>query len=376
MLSTGGSAVIAKKTGEKDLKSARENFTFFIVIGIIISIIISILTIIFLKPLINILGASENLYNYCNIYLKILILFAPACALQTIFQSFFVTAGKPNLGLNLVLIGGILNAILDYIFLSKLNLGIEGAAIATGIGQLIPSIFGVIYFTFIKKELYFVSFKFDLKTLLQAASNGSSEMVSNLSTAVVTYLFNIILMKLAGEAGVAAITIILYGQFLFNSLYLGFSIGVAPIISYNFGANNNKELKKIYKISTNFVIISSLIVALGSYFLSDTIVNIFVSDVNSETYKLTHTGLMLFSINYIFSAFNIFSSSLFTALSDGKISAIISFARTFVFMIISLTILPKIIGLTGVWIAVPLAELITFILSIYYNKKYKNIYNY
>lgn len=147
-------------------------------------------------------------------------------------------------------------------------------------------------------------------------------------------------------------------------------------MDHHFGANNDKELKNIYKISTRFVIISSIIIALASYLLSNTIVNIFVSDVNSETYTLTLTGLMLFSINYIFSGFNIFSSSLFTALCDGKTSAIISFARTFVCMIISLTILPKIIGLTGVWIAVPLAELITFILSIYYNKKYKSVYNY
>lgn len=251
---------------------------------------------------------------------------------------------------------------------------------------MIPAVFGILYFLWNSRRrtshsqdsdndnsLYFTSFHFDGRALFCACTNGSSEMVSNLSNAVVTFLFNSILMKLAGEAGVAAITIILYGQFLFNALYLGFSIGVAPVISFNYGAQNKKRLQTVYKICTAFVLVSSVVIAVLAFFSADTISGIFVTR-DSATFTLAAAGFSLFAINYLFSGYNIFSSGMYTALSDGKTSAILSFSRTFFFIFTSLMLLPRLLGINGVWIAIPVAEFLTFFLSVFFQIRSRKIF--
>lgn len=383
MLASGGSAVIATKLGEGKAKDARENFSFLVVTGLLISLLLLVLTILFLDPIVNALGANETLYDYCCDYLKFSIIFAPACMLQNLFQCFFVTAGKPGLGLSLTVIAGLANAFLDYFFMGVLNMGVSGAALATGSGQMIPAIAGLIYFFYAghrlkstendSNHLYFTGFHYSGQVLLASCANGSSEMVSNLSNAIVTYLFNIILMRLAGEDGVAAITIILYGQFLFNALYLGFSIGVGPVISFNYGAQNKRRLQTVYKICTAFVLLSSVIIGALAFFSADFISAVFV-EKGSNTFALTATGFAIFAVNYLFSGYNIFSSGLFTALSDGKTSAILSLSRTFVFIFISLLIFPQIWDITGVWIAVPVAEFMTLFLSVYFHFKNRRIF--
>ena len=375
MLATGGSAIVAKKMGEGKNAEARSDFSMFAATGVLASIVLAVLTLLFLTPVCRVLGATDALLANCRSYLGTVILFAPACMLQSLFQSFFVTAGKPKIGMTLIISAGVTNAVLDYVFLAQLGFGVEGAALATGIGQMIPAVVGVCYFFFIKGDLYFTRFQFHGKTLLLASGNGASEMVTNLSNAIITYAFNQILLRLVGESGVAAITIILYAEFLFNALYLGFSMGVAPVISYQYGAKNDGELQKICKICRRFVLFSAIIITICSYFLSEPVVYLFVGSKN-ETYQLAVEGFSLFCLAFLFSGFNIFSSALFTALSDGKTSAVISFARTFVFILLSLMTLPPILGVTSVWLAIPVAEFITLFLSAFYQWRKRTIYHY
>ena len=265
--------------------------------------------------------------------------------------------------------------ILDYVFMGPLQMGIRGAALATGLGQVIPALAGLVYFFSGKNTLRIVKPHFSLSTLLKSCANGSSEMVTNVSTAVVTFLFNIVMLRLLGEAGVAAITIVLYGQFLFNALYFGFSMGVAPVISYNYGRNNISLLQRIFKICTGFVAISSLIATAVALVLSPYIVEIF-TPARSPTYEIAKTGFFLFSFNFIFAGMNIFASAMFTAFSDGPVSAAISFARTFIFIVASILLLPELLGVTGVWLSVPAAECVTLLLSFFFFYTKRKKYHY
>lgn len=375
MLATGGSAIIARKLGEHNSHEAREDFSLLITFGVILSIFIMVIGNLFIYPIVTVLGATDTLQNYCVIYLSICLYFTPACMLQLLFQTFFVTAGKPMIGLLLTISGGIANMVLDYLFMGPCHMGIAGAALATGIGQLIPAVIGLLYFIFVKKSLYLVTPRFRLSVLTESFFNGSSEMVTNLSAAIVTYLFNLVMLKLLGEAGVAAITIVLYGQFLFNSLYMGFSIGVAPVFSYNYGSQNHRLLKNIFKICIGFISVSSAFIVILALLLTAPIVKIFTSS-GSTTYEIAKTGFFLFSFNYIFAGINIFASSMFTAFSDGKISALISFIRTFVLIVVNVLVLPYFLGVTGVWIAVPIAEFLTAFLAVYYFYKKRKDYHY
>lgn len=368
MLGTGGNAIVSKYLGERKEERAREALTQFVVLTLVLSIILLLLSECFLTPFSRFLGASDLLLADCRLYLGASMLFAPACMLQAVFQSFFVTAGRPGLGLLLMTGAGILNMILDYVLIVPCQMGIAGAALATGIGQCIPAVFGLFFFAFSKKELRFCKFTFSGKEILDACYNGSSEMVSQLSNAVITFLFNIVMMSLAGEHGVAAITILLYGQFLFNAFYLGFSIGISPIIGFQYGAGDREKLRKIYRISFLFVAISSLIIVVAAIFFSPAIVTIFTKE--QRTWELSSVGFRLFAINFLFSGINITSSGFFTALSNGKISAIISFCRTLVFIVISLMILPQIFGINGAWIAIPVAEFLTLLISGWMHRTY------
>lgn len=375
MLASGGSAVIAKKMGEGNTKEAKEDFSFLVLIGFILGIFMMVFGNLFLESIVTALGATPVLVDYCMDYLGVCLLLAPACMLQLLFQTFFVTAGKPIAGLILTISGGIANMILDYLFMGSMNMGIKGAALATGIGQLIPAVAGLVYFSCFHGSLHFVCPKFRFRVLMKSCINGSSEMVTNLSTAVVTYLFNMTMLKFLGETGVAAITIVLYGQFLFTAMYMGFSMGVAPVISYNYGRDHRVLLRRIFKICVGFISVSSVVITVIALLSAPFIVQIF-TPVETETYAIAKDGFFLFSINYIFAGVNIFASSMFTAFSDGKISAIISFIRTFVLLVLNILLLPVIMGVTGIWLAVPAAEFLTVFVSLLYFRKKRNIYHY
>lgn len=375
MLSTGGSALIAKKLGEGKEREAREDFSFLTLVSFLFGIAILLIGNIFIEPIVRALGSTDALLPYCVDYLSVSLLLAPAAMLQIMFQTFFVTAGKPLIGLVLTISGGVANMILDYLFMGPFNMGISGAALATGIGELIPAVIGLFYFLFTRHSLYLTKPVFCFQVLKESCFNGSSEMVTNLSTAVVTYLFNITMLKFLGEPGVAAITIVLYGQFLFNALYMGFSMGVAPVISYNHGSQNLTLLKRIFKICIGFISISSILITVMALVSSPVIVEIF-TPIGSATYDIAKTGFFLFSINYIFAGINIYSSSMFTAFSDGKVSALISFVRTFVLIVLDILLLPYLIGVNGVWLAVPAAEFMTLFLSVYFFYKKRKVYHY
>ena len=368
MLGTGGNAIISKYLGEGRDRDARECLTHFTVIGLAISLLLLVLTQIFLTPLCRALGSTDVLLADCRAYLSVSLLFAPACMLQTLFQSYLVTAGMPALGLFLTIGAGILNAVLDYVLILVFPMGIAGAAIATGIGQSVPAVAGLFYFLLSRKGLYFTRFRLHPKELFMACYNGSSEMVTQLSNAVITFLFNLIMLDLAGENGVAAITILLYGQFLFNAFYLGFSIGISPIVGFQYGAGNRKQLLSIYRISFLFVLASSVALTVIAVLSSTPLVSVFTRD--PETFTLADAGFRIFAFNFLFSGFNIASSGFFTALSNGRVSAIISFLRTLVFIVLSLLTLPQFFGITGAWLAIPVAEFLTLMLALRLHRTY------
>lgn len=376
MLATGGSAIIARNMGEGKSQEAKENFSLILCVGGILGIVFLVLGIAFLEPLIHLLKATPLLYDYCYDYLFVLILAAPLAVFQMLFQLFFVTAGKPHLGLSLTVLGGIANLVLDYVFIKIFGLGVSGAALATSIGYAIPALFGLFYFALNRQgTLYFVKPVWRKNVLIQCCINGSSEMVNNIAVAITTYLFNVLMLKYAKEAGVAAITIVLYAQFFMTSAFMGFSSGIAPIISYKYGGQDLKQLKKIFNISLCFIGISSFVIFLLAELGLDYLIQIF-TPYGSEVFFMTQHGFKLFAFSFLFTGLNIFASSLFTALSNGLVSAILSFLRTFVFLVICLLVLPLILEVEGIWLAVPIAEGLAFIVSIYYLIKYRKIYQY
>lgn len=375
MLATGGSAIIARKMGAGEEKQAKQDFTLIIIVGALIGVCISGFGLIFIDEIIMYLGASKILYPYCKEYLFIMLIFVPASILQLLFQSLIVTAGKPELGMVLSICAGVTNIVLDYVFIVVLEMGVSGAAWGTGIGYLIPTVLGIVFFSRKNCTLHFCKPNMDFKIIIESCLNGSSEMIGQIAAAVSTFLFNITMMRLLGEDGVAAITIIIFSEFLLTSLYIGFSMGIAPVISYNYGSENHEKLKKIFGQCIISIGIVTIFIFAFSMIFSSTLVGVF-SPKGSEVYKIAREGFLIFPIGFLFCGFNIFASATFTALSNGKVSAIISFLRTFVFIIVALIVLPIYLKITGVWIAVPLAEFLTFILSCGFIVKYRNRYHY
>lgn len=375
MLATGGSAVVARKLGEGDEETACRDLTLLVLAGAALGTLFSLLGLAFSAPMSRLLGASDALLNYCTDYLRILLLFAPASILQLLFQSFFVTAGRPGLGLGLTVCSGLTNAVLDYAFIVPLDMGITGAALATAAGYCVTALAGMGFFALRGKGLRFRRPRWESRMLLYACGNGSSEMVTNLSNAVITFLFNQLMLSLLGEDGVAAITIVLYAQFLLTALYMGFSMGVAPVISFNYGAANHARLQRVFRCCLGFIALSSALVFGASLGLAELVVAVF-SPAGTAVHAIALDGFYKFAPAFLFAGLNLFASALFTALSDGLVSAVISFARTFGFLLLALLLLPGVLGVDGVWIAVPFAELACWALSIGFLAAKRNKYHY
>ena len=378
MLATGGTAVMGRLMGEGKITEARSFLSVLYIVAIAFGVILTTIFLIFPDKIVTLLGVNETLFPYAIDYFISLSCFSTSFFLQMYVQAFFVLAGKPILGFTTCFLGGITNIVLDYIFIapSMFNLGITGAGLATGIGNCVPGIFGLVYFICKRKgTLYFQKPVLKTKILFQSMFNGMSELVSQLSTAITTLLFNVILLELSGESGVASISVILYIQMLQVSIYFGYAIGIAPIISYKYGANDSSGLKNILHISFKFIAIASALVIIFSLIWGEFAISIFISKT-SETFAMAVHGLKLFSISYLFMGINVFMSSMFTALSNGKVSAILSLTRTLIFLVGSLLVLPYFLHLNGVWLAVPLAELLAFGLSIYYFKKENRDYRF
>lgn len=375
MLASGASAIIAKELGEGKSEDARKHLTLIVIVGFAFGIAIAIIGAIFLNPILRALGANDALYNYCRDYLVIQLFFTPFSILQMILQTFFITAGRPSLGMGISICAGLINGVLDFIFMVPMNMGIAGASLGTGIGYTIPAIVGLLFFFNKENTLHFVKPKIDFKMLLKTCSNGSSEMVSNLATGLTTLLFNLMMLKYAGEDGVAAITIVLYAQFLLTAIVIGFSMGAAPVISYNYGAKNVKSLKSTFKYCLIFICVVSVLTFIVAKITAPFIVLVF-TPVGTNVYNLATQGFGLFSYSFLFVGFNVLASGLFTALSNGRVSAIISFLRTFLFTAAAILIMPYIFELQGVWLAVCVAEAFALVVSVGYVVKYKKKYHY
>lgn len=376
MMGTGGSALVSKTIGEGDNKKANEYFSMLIYLLIIAGLILTIIGIIFIRPVASLLGAEGDILNYAVTYGKTLLVALIAFLLQNCFQSFLVVAEKPQIGLVISICAGITNMVLDFLFIYVLKMGVFGAALATGISQVVGGIIPLVYF--IRKNnspLRLVKAKFNRKAILQASSNGSSEMLTNISISLVNMLYNMQLMELAGANGVSAYGIIMYVGFIFSGTYLGYGIGSAPIIGYHYGAGNKDELKNLFKRSLKLLGISAIILTLSAEVLSKPLASIFVS-YDKELLEMTITAIRLYAISYLISWFNIFASSFFTALNNGPVSAIISFMRTLVFETSMIFAIPAILGLNGIWLAIVAAEILAFIVSITLLIKNKKKYQY
>lgn len=376
MLASGGSAIIARRLGEGHAEKARQDFSFLILVSVAVSLVFVLIAVFCLDPLIAVLGASEAQFDLCRIYARLLLLFSPAFFLQTAFQTLFITAGHPGLGLAATVGGGLTNIVLDYVFIARLHWGIAGAAVATGLGYLVPAVVGLIFFAYNRRgTLFFVRPRTDWRMLLLACGNGSSEMVTNIANAITTFLFNLIFLHYWGEDGVASITIVLYFQFVFTAVFFGFSMGVAPVFSYKYGAQDTPQLRRLFRYCMGFVLLCSVVCTVVSLVVIRPCLTLF-TDAGSHVFALTVEGFPLYAASFLFMGTSIFASSLFTAFSDGRVSAIISFARTLVFLVGMLLLLPLLLNETGVWLAVPAAEVLGIAVSVFYLVRLRGKYHY
>ena len=376
MIGTGGSAIVSAQLGEGKEKEAKQNFSFLCLTCFVACCAASVLSFLFRTPLLHLLGASDVIWDYCVDYATPLFCVAPLALVGMAFQSFFISAGKPGLGMTFSLLGGVANIFLDWLFIAHFGWETMGAALATGIGYSIPGIAGIIYFFFARKgTLYFIRPKWNGKVLLKTVTNGSSEMVAMLASGITTVMMNNIVMGFEGEDGVAAISILIYTMSLLTSIYIGYGLGVAPVTSYNLGAGNTDNLKKGHKISLQLLAIMSVVMYLLGLLLRDPLISIF-ADEGTHVYEMAQGGYMLFSISYLYMGFNMYGSSFFTALGDGKTSAMISFCRGLVLLTIALYAMSALFGITGLWLAMPTAELLGLGITIFFMIKLKGKYHY
>lgn len=363
MLATGGSAIIAAKMGAGKSVDASQDFSLITIAGAVLGIVIAVLGTMLADRLIWSLGASQRLFPYCRSYLVPLLIFTPASILQVLFQNLIITAGRPGLGMALSAGSGAVNVILDCLFITCFDMGIQGSALGTGIGYLISAVLGAFFFLSGKGSLTFVKPAPRWNVLTKSCANGSSELISQSSSAVTTFLFNRSMMKLLGEDGVAAITIMIYLQFFLTTLFIGFSMGIAPVISFYYGRRDWGSLKQTVRLCLGLIAAVSGVIFLFTIGLAPMLSGIF-SPRGTPVYAITREGFSIFPFAFLFCGINIFASAAFTALSDGKRSAFLSFLRTFGLITFFLLILPDIFGVMGVWMAVPSAELITMMVSI------------
>lgn len=363
MIAAGGSAVVSRKMGAGLEQEAKEDFTLLVLAAAGIGAAILICGTLWLNPILLALGASERLLPYCRDYLGLLLLFLPANVIQTVYANLFVTAGKPGLGFGLSVLAGLANILLDYVFIVLGGMEIRGAALGTGLGYLIPAAAGTVFFFRNRGALFFVKPRWRGALLTESCLNGSSEMVGQLAAALTTFFFNLTMMERLGEDGVAAVTIMIYSQFLLNTLFIGFSMGVAPVIGFHYGSGNREQQRKILSICVRFLAAASLLIFALSISGGSLVVRMFTPDA-SRVYEIAAAGFPVFSVSFLFCGFNIFISALFTALSNGKISAVLSFLRTFGLLCGGILLLPRLFGITGVWMAVPMAEGIMFFVSL------------
>lgn len=376
MIGTGGTALVSKVLGEGKKEKANEIFTMMIIFTLLLGALLSVIGVISMPWVAKFLGATEEMMADCVIYGRIVTGFTVTFMLQNVFQSFLIAAEKPKLGLLATVLAGITNMALDAIFIIVFKWGVAGAAIATGLSQCVGGIFPLIYFSRKNSSLLrLTKTKLEIKPILNACGNGSSELMSNISSSVVSMIYNFQLMKYVGEDGVSAYGVLMYVQFIFVAIYIGYAIGCAPITGYHFGARNHNELKNMLRKSSFLSAVSGVVLTILAILLSSPLAKIFVG-YDEELYELTRHAFRLFAYSFLLAGFNIFTSSFFTALNNGAVSAAISFMRTLIFQTSSVLILPIFLGVDGIWWAITVAEFFAFILSLIFLFAKRKKYNY
>lgn len=375
MLGSGGSAIVAFTLGQGKKEEAQKQFSLFVYSGIILGIIMAVAGILLIKPVAILLGAEGEMLKHCITYGIIISAASPAYMLQFEFQTFFITAEKPKLGLVMTLVSGFANMILDALFMAVFGWGIVGAAVATALSQFIGGIVPLVYFSRPNTSLLrLVKTKYVGKWMLKACTNGSSELMSNISFSLVGILYNFQLMKYAGENGVAAYGVLMYVSMIFLAVFIGFSTGMAPVVGYHFGAENDQELKSLFKKSIVVIGVFSVSMLVFGEVCAYPFSWIFVG-YDKALMDMTLGGFVIYSVSFLFSGIAIFGSAFFTALSDGVTSALIAFIRIMIFQVIAVLVLPLFFGLDGIWWSIVVAEIMAVLLTLFFlvikRKKYK-----
>lgn len=364
MIGTGGSALVAKTMGAGDDETANRYFSMLIKLTLGSGLVLSILGVALMEPISRLLGATDAMLADCVRYGRVVLAFNAAFMLQNVFQAFLIAAEKPKLGLYATVAAGVTNMALDALFIAGFGWGVEGAALATGLSQCVGGVFPLIYFARPNtSRLRLVRARIEWRAMGQACFNGASELMSNISGSLVSMLYNFQLLRFAGENGVAAYGVLMYVQFIFIAIYIGYAVGSAPIVSFHFGAENHAELKSMLKKSAALTAAAGAILTVVAYLLAEPLAKVFVG-YDAELLQMTVHAFRLFSLTFLISGFNIFISSFFTALNNGAISAAVSFLRTLVFQMLAVLILPNLFGVDGVWWSIAAAEIPAFAVSL------------
>lgn len=378
MFGTGGTAIVAKTYGEGDKEKANRYFSLFVYVATAIGVVLAILGLIFIRPIAVLLGAGGSLLDNCVLYARIVLLALPFFILQVMFQSFLVAEEKPHMGLAVTVLAGLTNIALDALLVILLPKAykLAGAAIATAMAQFVGGMVPLVFFIRNKNGILCLGkTKFDASALFKACTNGSSEFMSNISMSIVGILYNLQLMKYAGENGVAAYGVMMYVSMIFSAAFVGYSIGTTPVISYHDGAQNRDELKGLLRKSLVLVGSFGLAMILSAEFLASPLSKVFVG-YDAELFDLTVSGMRIFALSFGFMGFGIFASGFFTALNDGLTSALISFLRTLVFQSGAIMLLPMLWGIDGVWISVVVAEFMSLVLGGFFLIVKRKTYHY
>ena len=376
MIGTGGTALVSKLLGEGKKDEAHSTFSMMVLFTLLLGLVLSAVGFLTMRPVSYFLGATDAMIDDCVLYGRIVTGFTFAFMLQNMFQSFFIAAEKPRLGLIVTVAAGVTNMALDALFIAVFDWGVAGAAIATGLSQCVGGVLPLIYFLRPNDSLLRMRpTALRLRPILQACGNGSSELMSNISSSLVGMLYNFQLMRLIGEDGVSAYGVLMYVQFIFVAIFIGYSIGSAPVVSFHFGAQNHDELKNLLRKSVLLMSSGGVLLTVAARLLAALLAHLFVG-YDAVLFDLTTHAFRLFSWSFLLAGFNIFTSGFFTALNNGAISAAISFLRTLVFQTASVLILPLLLGVDGIWWAITVAEIFAFLISLLFLFLKRNKYHY
>lgn len=363
MIGTGGTALVSKQLGEGQPEEADRTFSMMVLFSLLAGIALSVVGFLAMRPVAYFLRASEAMIDDCVLYGRIVVAFTFSYMLQNVFQSFFIAAEKPRLGLYVTVAAGVTNMILDALFIAVFHWGVAGAAIATGLSQCVGGVLPLIYFLRPNDSLLRLRpTALRLRPILQACGNGSSELMSNISSSLVGMLYNFQLMRLIGEDGVSAYGVLMYVQFIFVAIFVGYSIGVAPVVGFHYGAEHHSELRSLRRKSTLLMVIGGVLLSALAMVLAKPLAAIFVG-YDATLFALTTHAFRLFSLSFLLAGFNIFASGFFTALNNGAVSAAISFLRTLLFQSSSVLLLPLLFGVDGIWLSNASAEVFAFLIS-------------